>query len=256
MAKIIPFGRQLKVGKRGKDVAAVKRALSRAGFIRWGKFSRVYGPFMRKSVKNFQKSADIAQSGVYGIHTHQHLVRRKNKDGALAFDPYAILLYTGEAPVSKKHKLSKEDRLRQGLVAAAISLYNIRDNVHYTQTWRRMQIVREHLHAPFHGSISEDCSSSVTGLYYSVGAPDPNGRGFDGQGYTGTLCVHGKRIPLNQAEPGDLAFYGPHAPWGHVTMYLGHGKWWSHGSEGGPYIVDVNYRSDLGEVRTYLRGIK
>lgn len=51
-----------------------------------------------------------------------------------------------------------------------------------------------------------DCSSFATLAYKDAGAPDPNGRGFDGYGYTGSM--QGRGSPCNP-KPGALAFYGP-----------------------------------------------
>lgn len=104
----------------------------------------------------------------------------------------------------------------------------------------RMQIVRQRLRLPpLLRFIFEDCSSSVTGLYWLAGLPDPNGRGYDGYGYTGTLASHGRVVwrlgqPLSQLRPGDLIFYGGGFPHHHVTMYLGNGRaflaWDQHGA--------------------------
>jgi hypothetical protein len=131
--------------------------------------------------------------------------------------------------------------------------------VHYTQTAARMTIVRDQLKLPpLARSISEDCSSSTTGLYWLAKLPDPNGLGYNGQGYTGTEAQHGDVVwhlgqPLSLLRPGDLIFYGafPHS---HVTMYLGNGRVFSHGSEGGPYNLPVLYRGDAFYARRYFSG--
>lgn len=57
--------------------------------------------------------------------------------------------------------------------------------------------------------IRNDCSGTVTLCYKLAGAPDPNGLGYSGQGYTGTLVDHGKQISLAQVKPGDVVIYGP-----------------------------------------------
>lgn len=41
-----------------------------------------------------------------------------------------------------------------------------------------------------HGSVTMDCSESVTCLCKWAGLHDPNGLGYDGQGFTGTLLGH------------------------------------------------------------------
>jgi cell wall-associated NlpC family hydrolase len=114
-----------------------------------------------------------------------------------------------------------------------------------------MQGVRERIRPPAVPRW-EDCSSFATWLYWLADAPDPNGRGYDGFGYTGTLCRQGRRVSILELQPGDLVFYGRGAPWGHVAIYVGGGKVVSHGSEGGPYLLPVRYRGDVGEARSYL----
>lgn len=94
-----------------------------------------------------------------------------------------------------------------------------------------------------------DCSAFATLCYKASGAPDPNGRGYDGYGYTGTLEPRGAAVsaPL----PGDLAFYGNDTISSHVAVYIGDGLVATFGSEPGPRILELRYRSDLRAVRRY-----
>jgi cell wall-associated NlpC family hydrolase len=100
----------------------------------------------------------------------------------------------------------------------------------------------------------EDCSSFATWVYWVAGLPDPNKLGYNGQGYTGTLVRNGGSISPQLARPGDLAFYG----WGfngvpkHVAVCVGFGRVVSHGSESGPLLLGIRYRSDLHSVRRYF----
>ena len=129
--------------------------------------------------------------------------------------------------------------------------------VHYTQSARRMTIVRDRVKLPsLTRQIYEDCSSSVTGLYWLAKLRDPNDLGYNGQGYTGTMALHGRVVwrlgqPLTLLRPGDVIFYGafPHS---HETMYLGLGRVFSNGSEGGPYDLPALYRGDAVYARRYL----
>lgn len=102
---------------------------------------------------------------------------------------------------------------------------------------------------------SADCSTQSTSAYFwakqetGVEVPDPNGCGYNGYGYTGTL-IDNPRVS-SPYKVGDLALYGPSSSnTSHVcTCYLaGSGstsEWCSHGSEAAPYPVDLHYRSDL-----------
>jgi cell wall-associated NlpC family hydrolase len=95
----------------------------------------------------------------------------------------------------------------------------------------------------------EDCSSYSTWTYWVAKIPDPNNLGYNGYGYTGTLASNGKMT--YNPKPGDLAFYGAF-PYSHVVIFIGNAKCISHGSEGGPYLLPVKYRSDFSHYRTYF----
>jgi cell wall-associated NlpC family hydrolase len=88
-----------------------------------------------------------------------------------------------------------------------------------------------------------DCSSFVTLCYKAAGARDPNGRDYDGTGYTGTLVEQGRWV--DDPEPGDLVFYGEARTRPvHVALYVGDGKAISFGTD--PMVkVPVSYRPDL-----------
>lgn len=130
--------------------------------------------------------------------------------------------------------------------------------VRYTQTAARMTIVRDRLQLPpLARTIWEDCSSSITGLYWLARLADPNGLDYNGQGYTGTQAVHGRVVwrlgqPLSKLRPGDIVFYGafPHS---HETMYLGAGRVFSNGSDAGPFNLPVLYRGDAVYARRYFQ---
>jgi cell wall-associated NlpC family hydrolase len=69
-------------------------------------------------------------------------------------------------------------------------------------------------------------------------------------GYTGTIAQHGKRVyRLTNAKVGDAVLYGPEPTFEHVATYIGGGRVFSHGSEGGPYLLGVDYRPDRGMMR-------
>ena len=95
---------------------------------------------------------------------------------------------------------------------------------------------------PFTLPITTDCSGWFTLCYCWAGARDPNGRGYDGQGFTGTLLTHGRRIrwrPLRRSLPGDAIIYGP-APGHHVVLVVEPGDdplVCSNGDEAGPEML-------------------
>jgi cell wall-associated NlpC family hydrolase len=87
--------------------------------------------------------------------------------------------------------------------------------------------------------LATDCSGFATLCYFLAGAPDPNGLGYIGQGYTGTLLRHLHHIPLARARAGDLVVWGRY-PGHHCAVLLERGEdplLASHGSERGPLEI-------------------
>lgn len=89
--------------------------------------------------------------------------------------------------------------------------------------------------------VTMDCSEAVTLLCRLAGLKDPNGLGYNGSGYTGTLLNH---LP-HYSDPkganiGALVVLGPHTG-DHVCMVMERHATnpllWSHGYEGGPRAV-------------------
>lgn len=108
---------------------------------------------------------------------------------------------------------------------------------------------------PKHG----DCSSTDTyllwlALHHHFALPDiVNGEQWLA-GYTGTMVGHGKAVhDLSALKVGDQIFYGASIhETEHVVTSLGGRRVFSHGGEGGPYILDLAYRSDRVAVRRYI----
>ena len=101
-APAVAFPRILKVGvPAGKDVVAVKRAVSRAGLWPWSsEFTDVYtAAFAKGGVKAFQTKHGLTVDGVYGSTTHEHLrlAHLAGSSTAWAFDPVAAQLMRGAA---------------------------------------------------------------------------------------------------------------------------------------------------------------
>lgn len=90
--------------------------------------------------------------------------------------------------------------------------------------------------------IENDCSGTFTLCYYLAGAPDPNGLGYDGEGYTGTLVDHGQQIMQSQLEPGDAVIYFEDGVSVHVAMIIEPSSLttMSHGQQSEPAYVTVS----------------
>lgn len=234
----VPFKRSIKLGSVGPDCYAVKRALSKAGFGPWGGWGRrprLFGPYAVRNLKSFQRKNRLKADGVYGRETHRKL--------APYFDDYGRWLL-GQTKI-----LTTSDMRRQVIVSTAMHGFSNRYGIHYTQSWMRMQGVKQRLRPPAYPKY-EDCSSFATWCYWVAGASDPNGLGYNGYGYTGTLANNGRKISSAYMKPGDLIFFGRY-PHNHVTIYVGNGRSVSHGNEAGPQLLTWNYRT-VNHVRSYF----
>lgn len=158
--------------------------------------------------------------------------------------------------------LSREQRrvARKIVVHNALFCVSRRSAIHYTQDARRWEGIAKHRRVR-HDRYPHfaDCSAFVTWLLWTAlttVAHDPhdivNGAKWRG-GYTGTMVEHGARVHSHML-PGDAVFYGDqgHGVPEHVAVYIGGGHVVSHGSEGGPYILNIDYRHDRVQVRRYI----
>jgi len=106
-----------------------------------------------------------------------------------------------------------------------------------------------------------DCSGSTTGCYYAAGLKDPNGRAYDGSGYTGTMRSYMRRIAsVDQARVGDCIIYGPGTGKHVVMVYEVNGDdplCFSHGQESGPrlYPHSVEAKAFGGMFTVHSSGI-
>lgn len=105
-----------------------------------------------------------------------------------------------------------------------------------------------------------DCSSTATwmlwdGMCRNYGVRDlVNGAAWRA-GYTGTMYTRGKAVQHDSSiKVGDCIFYGDQGGGipSHVAMAIGGGLVFSHGSEGGPYILKLDYRNDRRMTRRYI----
>lgn len=237
-SRVVPFKRELRKGDIGPDVLACKRALVKAGTLTYppaDELTRQFGERMLAGLKRFQRQVGITVDGIYGLQSHKKLMPYFDAWGA-----HLMGLSKGTQPAITP---------RQAVVVEATWGYNVRSQIHYAQV-RPMRTINMGHQLP----QTLDCSEFATVVYRRANCPDPNGPSFlfNGYGYTGSLSARGTTVSLTQARPGDLVFYGNGWPWHHVAVYAGFGRVISHGSEGGPYLVPVDYRSDRGLIRSYL----
>jgi len=254
----VKFPRALTPGVIGKDVVAHKRAISRwnPDVYPWQDFSNVAGPFFMKAVIVFKKQHGLGTTKQLGMKAHNALERThaKNKPNEWAFDARSIEL---AQEYYDAVTISPEEKIRGQTKYSGFFWYNNRMAIRYSQ-YRPMEVLK-----PPRVPLHWDCSGFVTNCWYGGGGPDPNGRGYDGQGYTGTLIAHGHRVDMSAMKVGDLVFYGytPYSYPGfnkgdptHVAIYVGNGMILSLGHY--PMIyAKYTYRSDLNHFRHYDVGV-
>jgi peptidoglycan hydrolase-like protein with peptidoglycan-binding domain len=196
----------VKVGSKGDAVRHIQELLGRAGFDPGG----VDGDFGRKTeaaVKDFQQAKGLLVDGEVGPDTLAAL------EGGVA------------------HANQVPEGIRGEIVANALFGVAHEADIHYEQL-RPIDGIGDVHKLP----LNVDCSGFATLCYNWAGAPDPNGLGYNGLGYTGTLLNHMDRIDRDAALPGDLVVIGPGSG-DHVVIIVEAGSdpmVVSHGREAGP----------------------
>ena len=126
--------------------------------------------------------------------------------------------------------------IRNGIVAAARWGIRNEPRIHYGEV-RPIPLGRR---LP----LTTDCSGFVTLCYYLGGAPDPNGFGYDGQGWTGSLLERMQSVPQIVVRAGDVVVWGEYP--GHhcaVVLEAGEDPWLaSHGQERGP--IEIRFSTE------------
>ncbi|MFJ9711740.1 peptidoglycan-binding protein [Streptomyces sp. NPDC101234] len=146
-------------------------------------------------------------------------------------------------------------QVRQAMVSNCLWGVQHNADIHYSQA--RPMPIGIAVHAlPF----STDCSGFATLMAKWSGAGDPNGSGFNGQGYTGTMLDHCEHITAAETQPGDFVVFGA-GTGTHVVVLVesaagGLGALCvSHGQEADPIRTTLadEANSHRGEPLTYLR---
>lgn len=157
--------------------------------------------------------------------------------------------------------LSAPHRIRARDLAMQAAFMGLRHApaLHYTQTAKRWEGIAREL-KPWRGEYPHfaDCSAFATwclwvGLSHYGVRDVVNGQAWKA-GWTGTQVQHGKQVRhRGNVMRGDLAHYGnPVGRTGHVAICIGGGRVISFGSEAGPFLLDIDYRSDLQQIRRYV----
>jgi peptidoglycan hydrolase-like protein with peptidoglycan-binding domain len=252
--------------KDGKDVIAWKRAVWRGG--RWqgpaSGFDDAYsnafahgksGNVGETGIAGFQRQMRIQPTGYIGKATANAIRSALVPDvfphaGEPLLDAAAVNLLEEYVQEQSQPPPDAADRVRDAIARFCRDSIGAEPAWHYVQ-----QRPMEYLGTPPSSTHHSDCSEHATEAYYwarqqtGIAVPDPNGSGYNGYGYTGTLIDNPKAG--SPYKVGDLAIYGAStSSTEHVcTCYVGgdaaSSVWCSHGSEAAPYSVALYYRGDL-----------
>jgi hypothetical protein len=207
----------------------------------------LFAATFQQDVKEAQHKLGLGADGVIGPNTYAAMRGHGLLDGYAAW-----LLRNVQLPP----QLTEFERRQRNIVNTALYEVKRAGYIHYSQGTRRMEMITHRMRPPAAGPDQQfytDCSAFDTWLRWLYGCPDPNGLGYNGYGFTGTMIQHGTVVSFNELQPCDLVFYGH--PVSHVAMvvYRRDGRVWivSHGSEDGPYLLPMLYRADINHCRRY-----
>lgn len=196
----IPFPREFGPGTAGLDVKGVKRALKS-----WA---------IKHSNPKWKPGAKIDATEFFGAIAQETLSEFKGRHGLLHDPVYTLQAHQRLRPFFDELGASWMARKANSLAAQAM-----RDA--YVKAWR-WSVAHESIYdyaqvrpipeglAPFQTSqrIRTDCSGNTEIMAaWTPHCPDPSGLFFNGEGNTGSLLAHGKRIVQQQALPADLIVY-------------------------------------------------
>ena len=220
---------------RGDDVRDAQELLAANpyGDFQPGDADGVYGPATAEAVRRAKTALGYPPDrvdGVFGAALRRYL------EGA----PLPAELETRRA--QRAGETGDQAAIRDRIVGFARWGIENEPQIHYGQ----LRPI-DGLDRPQALPLRTDCSGFVTVCYRWAGAVDPNGRDFDGQGYTGTMLQHCRQTARSAAQPADLVIWGA-PPGHHVALVLEPGPdplLCSHGQENGP--VAVRFSVETGQ---------
>ena len=137
--------------------------------------------------------------------------------------------------IVKRIAKSPVERKRDASLAHMRWALSREPHIHYRQArpFRVLAILKRD------ATITTDCSGSSTMVDRAAGWRDPNGLGFNGYGYTGTMRSHTPRKSLANCKVGDFIVYGGGTGAHVVKVFKPHPTnpvVFSHGQESGPRL--------------------
>lgn len=239
-----------KYPSKGPTVIALKRAMSRLGYMDWKgtEFTDEWpaGQALDKGFRHWQLDGDMPSDGVYGQQAWKTLRTAKiptgTHKGEWALDAYALDLIKDEWASGQ---VPDEDDIRAKITEFCRVAESNEDSWHYRQA-RPVDVSVD----PAATYVWSDCSGYVIQAYHyakrktGLLIPDPAKQGWTGYGNTDWYEDDHPQVQ-SPFKVGDLAHW-----YGHVAVCRKAGGeatavWSSHGQEAGPQPVSLHYRSDL-----------
>jgi hypothetical protein len=232
--------RTCKLGDTGRDVLGYKRALhewaTQIGIptrYEWPPDSH-FGSRTVEAVNDFKGRHHLPTDGILGPRTYAALYPWFLKDR------YNLWL------IEHWHTASKRDEVKAEL-DWLIAHHN---DIHYSEL-RPIPLARFRDKAL---PITCDCSGTIIGANFAVGAPDPSGLRYNGEGYTGSFLTHLDHIAKGSLKVGDIIVFGSY-PGLHAVAVLAPGAdpaIFTHGHEGQP---DDPRQLPLSAMQSYFDSI-
>lgn len=232
----------LRAGDRGPDVLALQQTLARvmgASHSR-NKQNGVYGSLTVLDVARFKRTHHLkpVDGKVWGDRAWDTVEKHLTKQAK-------ALLARAVAEAA--------NAARQGAEATAIRMFVAEMYWLLAHRWSYIYKQYRPMPASMRLAIARrrlDCSSTVTLAAKAAGWPDPNGMGYNGYGYTGTLARHGEWVSSPRA--GDLAFYGgSRSVPAHVAAVVDDGSWVISFGHTPPTKYRLRYRGDYLGCKRY-----
>lgn len=237
---------------RGRDVAELQRLLKLHA-------DGIYGHATAQAVYRAKFRLGYAKpDGIAGDVLHAYLTGKRKPTAAMkktAAKRRTVVKKTSAGTTSTSSTTHRQTQaelaaaheadVRAKAVRAMRLLLANEPRVHYAQVRpMRTQSIKTYteLEAAAQRGITFDCSESSTTIAHVAGAKDPNGRHFDGAGYTGTILSACQSITKSQAKAGDFVVFGP-GTGHHVCVILAAGAdplLFSHGQEKGPIAIRLS----------------
>jgi hypothetical protein len=151
-------------------------------------------------------------------------------------------------------------QIRQRIVAECAWGVKNTVSIHYTQDLnaRQQSLGRWKSHLT---PLSTDCSGSTTDIFYTAGAPDPNGVDYRYIGNTATLYANAEHLALKELVAGDfiVCFKGTETE--HVYIVVarypsGDLKLFTHGEESTPAYENLSAVSAYWQSVGHLQGCR